>query len=77
MKRLPLVTLLALCALAPAARALPGPSGASYDWGAQLTVAGYDADKASLADFPVLVRISPETVTTSTCLRSTSDKQRP
>ena len=47
-----------LLALALPAFALPGPAGASYDWGAQLTVAGYDADKASLADFPVLVRIS-------------------
>ena len=54
--------LLSFCAIALSARALPGPADASFNWGAQLTVAGYDSDKAALADFPVLVRVSPNAV---------------
>ena len=57
-----LVAAVVVAALPPSARALPAPSAASYAWGAQLTVAGYDASKATLTNFPVLVRISPETV---------------
>ncbi len=53
---------LALFAAAPV-RALPGPTAASYAWGALFTVAGYDANKETLTDFPVLVRISPVTIT--------------
>ena len=63
MKRiLPSLLFAALAALALPARALPGPSGATFNWGAQLTVAGYDSQKAALADFPVLVRVSPSAV---------------
>lgn len=57
MKRLPLVTLLALCALAPAARALPGPTGFTFAKGAMFTVAGYTG-ASTLSGFPVLVRIA-------------------
>ena len=54
-----LFVLLALASLSlPAAAALPSPAVASYARGAQLTVAGYDASKSALADFPVLVRIA-------------------
>ena len=42
---------------APCALALPSPTGASYAWGAQLTVDGYDAARPALTNFPVLVRI--------------------
>ena len=52
------ILFLVLCALALSARALPSPTNASYDWGAQLTVAGYDAAKPALTNFPVLVRIA-------------------
>ena len=63
MKRiLPSLLIAALFAFAPSARALPGPADASFNWGAQLTVAGYDSEKAALADFPVLVRVSPSAV---------------
>ena len=51
--------LLALVALAlPARAALPHPVAASYARGAQFEVAGYDASKPALSDFPVLVRIA-------------------
>ena len=63
MKRiLPSLLFAALAALALPARALPGPAGAFYAWGAQLTVAGYDTNKTALADFPVLVRVSTNAV---------------
>ena len=38
--------------------ALPHPVAASFARGAQLEVAGYDASKPALSDFPVLVRIA-------------------
>ncbi|MBQ6102946.1 MAG: hypothetical protein IJL06_04670 [Kiritimatiellae bacterium] len=60
MKRLLLLALASLAA--PCVLALPGPTAASYAWGAQLTVAGYDASKSTLTNFPVLVRLSPSTV---------------
>ncbi len=47
----------ALALIAPNAHALPRPVVASYARGAQFEVAGYDASKSALADFPVLVRI--------------------
>ena len=54
-----ILSLLALCYLAaPCALALPRPVVASYARGAQFEVAGYDASKSALADFPVLVRIA-------------------
>ncbi len=62
MKRILLPLLAAACFAAAPARSLPAPAAASYAWGAQLTVTGYDALKETLTDFPVLVRISPETV---------------
>ena len=43
---------------ASTAQALPRPTAASYARGAQFEVAGYDAAKSALADFPVLVRIA-------------------
>ena len=49
---------LLLALAAPCALALPGPTAASYAWGAQLTVAGYDAAKPVLTNFPVLVLIA-------------------
>lgn len=54
------VAVCALCSLH--SFALPSPTAAAYNWGAQLTVAGYDANKEALSGFPVLVRISPETI---------------
>ena len=59
MKKLPV--LLLLLGLAAPAFALPHPE-ASYNWGALLEVSGYDASKEALSDFPVLVRVSPSTV---------------
>lgn len=43
---------------ASTAQALPHPVTASYARGAQFEVTGYDADKSTLAGFPVLVRIA-------------------
>ena len=39
----------------------PAPVGATFDYGALFTVAGYAAGKPALAGFPVLVRISDNT----------------
>ena len=50
------VAVLAACGLAVSA-ALAAPS-----YQAKLTVQGYAEDKEPLADFPVLVRLSPQTV---------------
>ncbi len=55
MKRL---ALLFLVLAAPCALALPVPAAASYAWGAQFAVAGYDANKPALTNFPILVRIA-------------------
>ena len=60
-----LVAAAVVAALPPSARALPGPASASYAWGAQLQVSGYDASKETLTDFPVLVRVSPSTISGS------------
>ena len=43
---------------APLFADLPRPVAASYARGAQFEVAGYDADKPALTNFPVLVRIA-------------------
>ena len=43
---------------ASSAWALPRPVAASFARGAQFEVAGYDASKSALSDFPVLVRIA-------------------
>ena len=56
MKKLPI--LLLLLGLAAPAFALPHPVAASFARGAQFEVAGYDASKSALSDFPVLVRIA-------------------
>lgn len=45
---------------ATAAAALPHPAEASFDRGVLLAVAGYDADRSALPDFPVLVRIAED-----------------
>ena len=52
-----LFALLALCAFALPAFALPGPTGFTFDKGAMFTVAGYTG-LATLSGFPVLVRIA-------------------
>ena len=58
MKRpFPLFVLLALCASALPASALPAPTGFSFAKGAKFTVAGYAAGKPALSGFPVLVRL--------------------
>ena len=63
-----LLTLTFIVAFAAStAQALPSPTAASYAWGAQLTVTGYTnelgvARSTELTGFPVLVRISPETI---------------
>ncbi len=57
----PLSILLAAALLAPPSRAsaqLPRPLAAAFDKGALVTVAGYDAAKPALTNFPVLVRIA-------------------
>ena len=56
MKKLPV--LLLLLGFAAPAFALPHPVAASFARGAQFEVAGYDASKSALSDFPVLVRIA-------------------
>ena len=47
-----------LLALALPAFALPRPNAASFAWGAQFSVSGYDASRPALSGFPVLVRIA-------------------
>ena len=64
MKKL-LLPLLALAALALPARAaidLEDIAPAGFARGVVLTVAGYDANRTALTDFPVLVRVSNETI---------------
>ena len=63
MKRiLPSILCAALFALALPARALPGPSGATFLKGAAFTVAGYtnanETSRTELTNFPVLVRLA-------------------
>ena len=61
MKRpFPLFVLLALCASALPASALPAPAGFSFAKGAKFTVAGYAAGKPALSGFPVLVRLQAD-----------------
>ena len=58
----PFFLALAIVSSEPAALALPRPVAAVYSRGVPLTVAGYAAGNPALANYPVLVRISPSAI---------------